>query len=63
MDAKTLEMFEMATTSSAARNTEMAQHNLMVEANNAAVLALAARKEQAANIKGRVALVAQFKEL
>jgi len=70
MDASTLAMFNDATTTSAGKLAEMARHNAAVESNNAALLALAASKASSDKmkvrydyVKGRVGLVAQYKEL
>ena len=70
MDAATLAMFNSATKASTGKLTEMARHNAAVETNNAAMLAIAARKAKADKmktrydyVKGRVGLVTQFKEL
>jgi len=63
-------MFNSATTALAGKLTEMACHNVAVETNNAAMLALAASKASAYKmktpcdyVKGRVGLVTQCKEL
>ena len=70
MDAKTVEMFESASMTSEGKLAEMERHNAAVESNNAALLLIAQSKARAEGmknkydyVKGRVALVAQYKEL
>jgi len=70
LDLKTLEMFESASLASEGKLAEMERHNAAIETNNAALLSLAKSKAKAERmknkydyVKGRVALVAQHKEL
>jgi len=70
MDSKTLKMFQSAVLASEGKLVEMERHNAAIETNNAALLTLATRKARAEwmknkydYVKGRVALVAQCKEL